>query len=215
MAVMTRSALCHRIDAMREKYGIRGVFDPFAFAEERGIPIAYHAFAETRIRGILVRTEDHSGIILDPRLTPAQQRFTLAHELVHLELHYGTAGSGAFHDSGGEYQADEGAAELLMPYRDFIPRAASLRRRFLKDRTAALGLLASHYRLDLETVRRRLVSLEHELALYRSGVPISEIEPLSRQRRQALRLHDRPFDRRPQPVSAARIDVWPDGPETD
>ncbi len=38
MAVMTRGALYHRIDSMRRKYGIRGVFDPYAFVESQEIP---------------------------------------------------------------------------------------------------------------------------------------------------------------------------------
>ena len=214
MAVMTRAALYHRIDSMREKYGIRGVFDPYAFAEERDILIDRHSFHDTRVRGILVRAEDRCGIALNSALTPAQERFTLTHELVHLELHYGETGSTTFRNSGREYQADEGAAELLMPYRDFLPRVLSLRRKFLKDRTAALGLLAAHYHLDLETVRRRLESLRHELAACRSGTPVAEIVPLSLERQKTLHLQDVPFDRRPKPVSLRHIDILKDEEES-
>lgn len=210
MAVMTRRALYRRIDAMREKYGIRGVFDPYAFTEARGIPITRHNFHEPRLRGVLVRTADRCGVILREDLTPARERFCLTHELVHWELHYGESGGTVFEDSGMEYQADEGAAELLMPYRDLIPRALSLRRIFIKDRTSALRILAAHYRMDLETVRQRLRSLQHEIALCRSGVPVSEIVPLSRREQQALGLRDAPFDRRPRRISGMGADVLRD-----
>ena len=210
MAVMTRRVLYRRIDAMREKYGVRGIFDPYDFAGAQGISIARHDFHDPRLRGILVRTGDACGVILRAGLTPARERFYLTHELVHRELHYGEIGSTAFADSGREYQADEGAAELLMPYRDLIPRALFLRRRFLTDRTAALRILAAHYRLDLEIVRRRLRSLQYEIALCRSGVPVSEIVPLSRREQQARGLPDIPFDRRLRPVSGRGIDILRD-----
>lgn len=212
MAVMTRRTLYRRMDAMREKYGIRGVFDPYAFAEAQGIPLTRHHFHDPRLHGILVRTADCCGVILRADLTPARERFYLTHELVHRELHYGETGRTAFADSGREYQADEGAAELLMPYRDLIPRALSLRRRFLSNPTAALQILAAHYRLDLETVRRRLRSLQHEIALCRSGVPVSEIVPLSRREVQMLGLRDIPFDRLPRPISGRGIDILGDEP---
>ncbi len=211
MAVMTRGALYHRIDSMRRKYGIRGAFDPYAFIEEQAIPLALHRFTNERLHGILVRAGTHYGIILDTRLTAAGRRFTLAHEIVHFELHRGEQGDSAFHNSGDEYQADEGAAELLMPYRDFIPRAAAIRRKFLKNQTGALLSLASYYRLDCEYVRRRLVSLNHELGLYRKGVPLSEIEPLSYRRRQALGLADACFLEKKRPVAVSGIDILCDG----
>ena len=92
MAVMTRSALYRRIDSMRRKYGIQGVFDPYAFAGAQAIPLALHRFTNERLRGILVRTGAYHGVILDTRLTPAEQRFTLTHEIVHFELHCGEQG---------------------------------------------------------------------------------------------------------------------------
>lgn len=210
MAVMTRGALYHRIDSMRRKYGIRGVFDPYAFVETQQVPIVLHRFTNERLRGILVRAGRHYGVILDTRLTQAERRFTLTHEIVHFELHYGESGGATFQDGGFEYQADEGAAELLMPYRDFIPRAASMRRRYLKSQTAAVAALAAFYRLDCEIVRRRLTSLSYELDLYRKGVPVCEIEPLSSRRRQALGVKYRRFGEPLRPVTTAGIDVFCD-----
>lgn len=207
MAVMTRAALYQRIDSMRRKYGIRGVFDPYAFAEARGFLLAQHRFTNERLHGILVRTGKQYGIILDTRLTPAQQRFTLTHEIVHFELHYGETGAATFHDEGTEYQADEGAAELLMPYRDFIPRAAFMRRKFLKDQTAAITTLAAFYKLDCESVRRRLVSLSYELDLYRKGVPVCDLKLTSFRRRQALGVGQSRFGDPLRPVAMDRIDV--------
>ena len=210
MALMTRSALYHRIDSMRRKYGIRGVFDPYAFLEAQKIPLALHRFTDGHLHGVLVRTGRRYGIILDTRLTPAEQRFTLTHEIVHFELHRGEPGAAAFHNSSDEYQADEGAAELLMPYRDFLPRAAAMRRKFLSDQTAALILLAAHYRLDCEQVRRRLKSLAYELSLYRKGVPVSEIKPLSLRCQAERRLAIDGFTKPKRPVSLSGIDVFCD-----
>ena len=104
----------------------------------------------------------------------------------------------------------EKTIELLMPYRDFLPRAAAMRRKFLSDQTAALTLLAAHYRLDCEQVRRRLKSLAYELSLYRKGVPVSEIKPLSLRCQAERRLAIDGFTRPKRPVSLSGIDVFGD-----
>lgn len=210
MAIMTRGALYHRIDSMRQKYGIRGAFDPYAFVKTRDILLTQHRFTNERLHGILVRAGRKYGIILDTRLTPAQQRFTLTHELVHFELHYGEPSTATFHDQGVEYQADEGAAELLMPYRDFIPRMAFMRRKFLKNQTAALSFLASFYRLDCEMVRRRLLSLSYELDLYQRGVPVCELTPVSYRRKRALGMRESRFGKTLRPVTTDKIDIFCD-----
>ncbi len=210
MAVMTRSALYRRIDSMRRKYGIQGVFDPYAFAGAQAIPLALHRFTNERLRGILVRTGAYHGVILDTRLTPAEQRFTLTHEIVHFELHCGEQGGSAFQNNSGEYQADEGAAELLMPYRDFIPRVAAARRKLLQNPTEALTRLALHYQLNCEYIRRRMISLDHELDLYRKGTPVCALEPLSYHRRQELGVTEGCFLGKKSPVSVAGIDIFCD-----
>lgn len=212
MAVMTRGALCRRMDAMRRKYGIRGPFDPYAFARAQGITVTLHRFSDSRLRGILVHTGGRCGVILGAHLTSAGRRVTLAHELVHYELHRGES-TATFRDSPDEYQADEGAAELLMPYRDFIPRASALRRRYLKDPTGALRMLAARYKLDLETVRRRLVSLEREILLYRHGTPLSDIVPLSfREKAREAGTRER-FGRPLRAVRTDGLDIYPDQDE--
>ncbi|MBE6936381.1 MAG: ImmA/IrrE family metallo-endopeptidase [Ruminococcaceae bacterium] len=209
MAVMTRGVLYRRIDAMRRKYGIRGRFDPFAFAAEHEIPVQYHAFSNPALKGILVRSGGACGVVLDPRLSQAEQRLTLTHELVHLELHYGEQGTAFSHHSGMEYQADEGAAELLMPYRDLLPRAAAFRRRYRQDPVQITGLLAAHYRVDLDTMRRRLESLDYELMCFLRGTPVSEIIPLSRQEKQHQAIPDRQFRQTPR-TTRRTPDIFPD-----
>jgi hypothetical protein len=115
-------------------------------------------------------------VILDERLTSAERRFTLTHELVHFVLHPGARGSTP-ERPGEEYQADEGAAELLMPYRDIIPRAAAMRRRLREEPSSALTALAAVYRLNCEYVRRRIVSLDAELLEFSHGTPVAAIVP--------------------------------------
>lgn len=73
-----------------------------------------------------------------------------------------------------------------MPYRDFIPRVAAARRKLLQNPTEALTRLALHYQLNCEYIRRRMISLDHELDLYRKGAPVCALEPLSYHRRQEL-----------------------------
>lgn len=209
MAVMTRGVLYRRIDAMRQKYGIRGRFDPFDFAAARQIPVQYHAFSDPHLKGILVRSGGVCGIVLDPRLSGEQQRVTLTHELVHLELHYGEQGTAFSDHDGMEYQADEGAAELLMPYHDLLPRAASFRRRYRQDPVKITGLLAAHYRVDLDTMQRRLDSLDYELMLFLHGTPISEIVPISELEKRRKGIPAGQFRKTPS-LTRRAPDIFPD-----
>lgn len=182
---MTKAVLYARIDSMRKKYGIKGSFDPWEFAKNHGYEIRFHSFDDNNVKGFLVRVPGaaRQGIILDKNLTREEQRCILAHELVHSELH------GAFSrlyevdkDSSSytEYQADEGAAELLIPYREFIPEVCRMRK-MLNARPALItGQLAKKYGVDSEYIRRRIKSLEYETGQYIKGVPIDKIELRSR-----------------------------------
>jgi len=65
-------------------------------------------------------------IVLNRRRSPAQQRMDLAHELMHYALHKPSIQSRRY-SSFAEWQADEGAGELLMPRQVILEEAANVR----------------------------------------------------------------------------------------
>ena len=128
-------------------------------------------------------------IVLNSNRTSEEQNFDCGHEFMHLITHRRLQDSfncftkakpqqNTFH----EWQANEGSAQLLVPYQDFIPRFSKL----LDSR--ALGIqytLADHYHVTPQVINIRMDSLAYEIDQYRKGTRLDCLELLSRtQRRQ-------------------------------
>lgn len=95
--------------------------------------IEYCAFKTPGLCGVAMVGEKTDTIILNSNRTPAEQNFDCGHELIHLTKHRKLRESfncftrakpqqNTFH----EWQANEGSAQLLVPYQDFIPRFTNL-----------------------------------------------------------------------------------------
>ncbi|MDA0161813.1 ImmA/IrrE family metallo-endopeptidase [Solirubrobacter ginsenosidimutans] len=61
--------------------------DLAAIAEARGVPIAFHEFGQDAPDGMYVYDGEQSLIVANASKLPQRQRFTVAHELGHHELH--------------------------------------------------------------------------------------------------------------------------------
>ncbi len=129
-------------------------------------------------------------ILLNERRTKSERNFDCAHEFVHIHEHRDEQ-KATFHcfekvsplqDPYLEWQANEGGAELLVPYQDFIPR---FYQRFQEmqnhpDEVFVRSDMAEHYQVTNGVIENRLRSLAYEIDQYAAGVPISEIRLLSR-----------------------------------
>lgn len=136
-----------------------------------------------KVSGMLLRGEN-SLILLNSSRNETSQRFTLTHEMIHYLLHQEIAQF--FCEDNGtasyEWQANEGAAELLVPYRSFLPIAARLYPSLYIDRERALQTLAKQFGVSATVISFRLDSLSFELEQYRGGVALDEIRLISRKR---------------------------------
>lgn len=153
-------------------------------------------FATPGLQGMASVGQDgeRDVILLAQRLDERERGFYAAHELVHLTCHRQEQG-GLFRcfdsylparDDYLEWQANEGAAEILMPWRLFLQTVLDL--------SPDLTRRSSIQRLQLELADRfgvtqgmiavRLESLKYELHLALQGEPIDGICPISAREQQ-------------------------------
>ena len=150
------------------------------------IPFKTHGFC-----GIAMVGEKIDTIALNSNRTYEEQNFDGAHELMHLYQHRNiTQRFNCFsikkpqQDSFLEWQANEGAAQFLVPYQDFIPRFLDLyySARYDEDRDLR-DILADFYHVTTPVIHHRIDSLNYEIHQYERGIPLSELEILSKRQR--------------------------------
>lgn len=133
-----------------------------------GAEIDYEPY-EGEVSGMLYRTDGHTLIGVNSRHAKTRQRFTIAHEIGHLEMHKGTP---IFIDrfvrvnwrngtsNQQEAEANSFAAELLMP-RKLVEREVvrTLAKRPSVSPRDLAATLAKSFDVSLEAMQYRLANL--------------------------------------------------------
>lgn len=173
----------------------------------RAIPdllIKQPPFPSNKICGILYKGHKKSSIALNPNRSEKMQNFDCMHELIHYFFHDIPDGCCICGDESGlsidqdsyiEWQANEGAAQFLVPYQDFIPRVIGA----LTFSTASapqylIWRLSNFYRVTPRVIEIRLDTLSHELDQYRQGTPLGQIHVLSKTQQKALNIKPTPYN---------------------
>lgn len=146
-------------------------------------------FCGAAIAGIKMNT-----IILNSARSEIEQNFDCGHELIHLSMHRGQ-NDGVFQCFGSnqntflEWQANEGAAQLLVPYQDFIPRFADC---ISVGETALHGapaFFAEHYHVSQQVINLRIKNLSYEIDQFCCGTRVEDIKLLSRNQLNIRDIH--------------------------
>lgn len=155
--------------------------------------VCFQPYKTKGLRGMLIMDPALSVIVLNSEQTHSEQNFFCTHEMMH-SLFHRHEGISAFQcfdrvrpqqDSYMEWQANEGAAQFLVPYQDFIPTFSGL-----LDFYGSLPdvyipyMLAERYGVTMRVIEIRLNSLSYEIDQYRSGVPIEKVTLLSRKQQR-------------------------------
>ena len=162
----------------------------------RGVSVIFHEFDTFGFCGAAFAGAKENTIILNSTRSKTEQNFDCAHELIHLLKHRNING-GIFQcfntqNSYLEWEANEGAAQFLVPYQDFIPRFVSClqSRPILFQNSSGFFIaggiqdeLADYYHVSPQVINIRLSSLSYEIDQYRCGVRLEDIELLSRTQR--------------------------------
>lgn len=158
------------------------------------IDIEYANLQSRGLCGLAMLGEKVDTIVLNTRRSTEERNFDCAHELIHVTHHRNKASCfNCFSEvrpqqnSFLEWQANEGAAQLLVPYQDFIPR-------FLRDfgyrKTFGdfdiIGTLAFHYGVTPQVIRNRIECLSYEMDQYQRGVDVMSLQFLSKNQRTKL-----------------------------
>lgn len=190
----TKSSLYREVEKFRRSFGIGSNYplDAIALAEASGLSVDTCNFKTRGLKGTIVVDGANGFIVLDSKESPEEKNFFCGHETFHYVFHRDISmTSTSFQcfdkvkpqqNSIVEWQANEGAAQLLVPYQDFIPCFVKCLRR--KRRGLWIqGCLAKRYCVTPQVINNRLDSLSYEIDQYCCGVPLSDIEILSRNQR--------------------------------
>ena len=143
--------------------------DVEALARDAGASVIRHKYERGDISGMLLREPGRVIIGVNSAPTSVRQRFTIAHELGHLELHRGRAlimdvpvrvnfrdHTSSLASDREEMEANRFAASLLMPA-DLLVTLA--RKTNVQDIDALIATLAKRFRVSSEAMSYRLVNL--------------------------------------------------------
>lgn len=158
--------------------------DAIALAPEvcHNLEIKHLDFESSLLCGILYKTEKSTSIALNNRRTEQGKNFDCMHELMHYWLHDSTK----FYcyenaRSYFEWQANEGAAQFLMPYQIFIPKYAKLADTYYNTYAPDVALskltqsFSRQFNVTEQSVLVRINSLKNEIKQYESGVAVDDI----------------------------------------
>ena len=192
----SRSALYQALDDCRQQLSLslEQPVDPYRLAVQLGCDVAAHFFECQAVAGMLLQSAKEEPpflavVLLNGARTSQSQRFTLAHEMVHLMLHPRIPqricrDSAAAEPVPLEWEANEGAAELLLPYRQMLPLLASMS---ALSPSQKVQRISARFQVSPITARFRLEGLKEDWNNYMSGTALSALPLLSRRARNKKR----------------------------
>lgn len=161
-----KTNLYRQVDALKKELQSLYVFNAtgidskgLAYQCVNNLAIREIPFDNTKICGILYKGDRKTAIGLNVNRTPEMQNFDCMHELIHYFFHdicycqciCSDEQSGEYiqQDRIQEWQANEGAAQFLVPYQDFIPRFTKL---LNSGVTGVQSILAEYYNVTTQVI---------------------------------------------------------------
>ena len=154
-------------------------------------------FSSARIGGILMKGEKHSYIGLNSCRDAWEQNFDCMHELLHYWIHPPNTYtcSSVPRNSYLEWEANEGAAELLIPYYRFIPEVYDVYCYIANGHPIFnySDYFSKLYFVTPTVVKLRINSLSYEIIQFANNVPLDNLNILSKQAQSRLNINCRDF----------------------
>lgn len=176
--------------------------DIVTYCEMRNdIVIDHYSFNTTGLCGIAMLGDKSDTIILNSGRSEREQNFDCGHELIHVTKHR-NLGEECFRcfttpkenqNQILEWEANEGSAELLVPYRLFLPKvkAAYNKLRTWRDLKCLKTDLALEFNVSMAVIYYRLESLKCEIMQYNNGTPLGQVTLMSQTEQSAHGVHIR------------------------
>lgn len=188
MKFLTKAELYEKVDKLIEELDLTKEsypLDSVSLAQKFFVnaEITYGAF--DGLCAILYRGRRSTSLKLNSRRSKLMQNFDCMHEIIHYFLHTDIESFQCISPEGGikindflEWQANEGAAEALVPYRLFIPMYVSLCE---KNEETAVSELSKIFGVTNRVILNRIDNLSYEIYQYKVlNIDIESIELLSK-----------------------------------
>lgn len=184
----TKQDLYNFINTLRKALKIENQEFPINLYEVckniKSIKIALVNFSDKSLRGMAFPKD--KIILLNSNRNPKELNFDCSHELIHIVKHRNQETQSfnctdSIKDSQNSYlewQANEGAAELLVPYKKFIPLLC----KGLDNISTSMefdnlkSMLATYFNVPDTVIKLRINNLSHEIIQFQKGVDIDFIE---------------------------------------
>lgn len=161
----------------------------------------FHEFNDKKIGGLLVKNNfpEQSYITVNSSKEPKSVVFDLTHEMIHYLLHPENRkhyiSSSLCDVDNFEWQANEGAAELIVPYKRFIPYFAKNIKQIKtrEDYLEFLDHLSDIYRISTAVLEYRIASLKYEIYQYENGISIDKLQLLSKTAQEEQGINITPY----------------------
>lgn len=196
--ITNKADLYHYISIAKNKYGITDSSYPLNIIERceqrDDVSVELIDIKRKGLCGIAFIGNKMNTIILNSNRNLIERNYDCAHEVIHLIKHR-DLGRGDFkcfddyRDTGDdniEWQANEGAAELLVPYGRLLP--------FLMENRDQLesggkiwrvkSQLADMFNVSETVIKIRFENLKYEIYQHLNGCPLDQIEILSREKQK-------------------------------
>ncbi|MEL7655884.1 MAG: ImmA/IrrE family metallo-endopeptidase [Bacillota bacterium] len=198
-----KAALYARIEERRNRWGISLSDYPINILNMcksfKYLIIQEAPFTTPGLRGIATKRElpnKSDIIILNSCRTDLEKAFDCTHELIHLAEHRQVKAQ-SFHcfekilpqqNAFLEWQANEGAAEMLVPYM-LLLQMINERKNYLQSWRGISGLnklIAEYFNVSEAVISFRFESLKYEINQLLEGCPIDRIKILSSKKQSQL-----------------------------
>mgnify|MGYP002533968404 FL=1 len=192
---LTKENLYNKVIALKQNLGIpkhEHCIDTIKICKQiPNLQIGYMSFNTIGLKGMscIGNLKEKDVIILNSNQLPVEKNFICCHELMHLNLH--REGPTRFFNCFDkvkpnqskflEWEANEGAAELLVPYELLLP----LLEQNKEILNTSFGIrktrrnFSSYFNVTETVIKYRFESLKYEINQYLNGTPLNEIEILS------------------------------------
>jgi Zn-dependent peptidase ImmA (M78 family) len=166
-------------------------FNMLQLCKQDGVMLAQIPFKTKYLRGMasIGTTPDDDVILLNSDRNNKEQNFDCGHEYVHLCIHRNLDQKSfncldtiyVTQDAFIEWQANEGAAEIFIPYEVMLP----LIKHGHFDINDPIGIMnlkesaADMFNVTKKVIEYRLESLKYEIYQYLNGISLSNIKILS------------------------------------
>ena len=196
MTYNAKESLYRYVDSLRKQLRIDSYSYPLNTIDicksDDTTDVEYHKFSTNGFCAAALIGDRTDTVVINLNRTPEEQNFDCGHELVHLTKHR-NKGINIFscYDLGSkattqnpilEWEANEGSAELVAPYRLLLPGI----KQSGFDLTTYEGIsnlkiyLSEKFGVSVPVIKYRLESLKYEIYQYLNGMRLDSIRLLSK-----------------------------------